>query len=203
MKAITSATGRAHANQAGRGSLSSLETVIRALVDDKVRDIPIAAPGITGGSGTICKWSVHRRGDIITSSCLLYLDGLSSSTTLLDIIGQGTDPAHLGQLTAAINGTILAGRMTCLEVPVGGVVDIDLYSADEGTGAFDDAGATDLTETALVTAGGVWTLSLVKALTALPAVGSNEYLYLFGGAAGVAAEYTAGKFLIELFGYDA
>jgi hypothetical protein len=30
---------------------------------------------------------------------------------------------------------------------------------------------------------------------------ANDYLYLTGGAAGTAAAYTAGKFLLELFGY--
>lgn len=160
-----------------------------------------AGAGITGGSGTIYASRVQRIGGIITTSILIYLDGLSSSTTDLDIIGQSTPDAHLGRITAAVNGTILAGRMTCLEVPVGGVADIDLYSANESTGAFDDAGATDLTETALVTAGGAWTAALVKMLTGLPP--ADDYLYLFGGAGGTAAEYSAGKFLIELFGYDA
>ncbi len=160
-----------------------------------------AAAGITGGSGTIYASSVQRIGGIIKTEILLYLDGLSSSTTDLDIIGQSTPDAHLGQITAAVNGTILGGRMSCLEVPAGGVTDIDLYSANESTGAFDDAGASTLTETALVTAGGAWTLNESQAFGAIPP--ANDYLYLFGGAAGTAAEYTAGKFLIELFGYDA
>lgn len=198
---MTRATALQHASQAARGSLSSLNDLLRSLVDDKVGDHPIAAPGILGGSGTIYKSSVHRRGDIIVTQILIDLDGLSSSTTDLDIIGQGSDAAHLGQITAAINGTILAGRMICLEAPSGGVTDIDLYSAEEDDGAFDDAGVTDLTETALITAGGAWTLAEVQAFGNMPP--ANDYLYLFGGAAGTAGEYTVGKFLIELYGYDA
>ena len=85
--------------------------------------------GISGGTGTVFKSSVQRVGDIVKTSILIDLTGLSSSTTDLDIIGQGTDPAYLGQITAAKNGTILSGRMTCLEAPAGGVADIDLYSA--------------------------------------------------------------------------
>ena len=156
--------------------------------------------GISGGTDTVFKSSVIRVGDIIRTSILIDLDGLASSTTDLDIIGDGTDPAYLGQITAAKNGTILSGRMTCLEVPVGGIDDIDLYSADEATGVFD-GGIAALTETALVTAAGAWTLALTKALGAVPT--ANEYLYLTGGAAGTAAPYSAGKFLIELDGYEA
>lgn len=161
---------------------------------------PTAGAGITGGTGTVYKSSVIRLGGIYQTSILIDLTGLGSSTTDLDIIGTGSSAAHLGQITAALNGTILAVRMTCLELPAGGVTDIDLYSAAEATGVFDGA-VTGLTETALLTAGAAWTNGAVKGATVVPA--ANEYLYLTGGAAGVPGTYTAGKFLIELFGYDA
>lgn len=156
--------------------------------------------GISGGTGTVFKSSVERIGDIIRTSMLIDLTGLSSSTTDLDIIGQGASAAYLGQITAAKNGTVFSGRVKCLEAPVGGVTDIDLYSATEATGVFD-GGIAALTETALLTAGAAWTLGLSTELAALPA--ANQYLYLTGGAAGTAAAYTAGKFLIELEGYVA
>lgn len=159
-----------------------------------------AGAGITGGTGTIYESSVTSIGGIIYTNILIDLTGLASSTTDLDIIGVGASAAHLGRITAAQNGTILSGRVTCLEVPVGGADDIDLYSAAEATGVFD-AGIGTLTETALLTSGGAWTLALTKALGAVPA--ANEYLYLTGGEAGTAAAYTAGKFLIELQGYAA
>ncbi len=159
-----------------------------------------AGAGITGGTGTIYKNSVQLSGGIYTTQILLDLTGLASSTTDLDIIGVSITPAHLGQITAAQNGTLLGGRMTCLEVPTGGIADIDLYWATEATGKFDDAIVSTLTETALITAGGNWTLALVKAI-ADPVGIANGYLYLTGGAAGTAATYTAGKFLIELYGY--
>jgi hypothetical protein len=157
-----------------------------------------AAAGITGGTGTVYKNGIQRSGGIYLTRILLDLTGLSSSTTDLDIIGQGASAAHIGRVTAAECGTILSGRMTCLEVPVGGITDIDLYSATEATGVFDGAVAS-LTETAIVTAGGAWTLNLQKVFNDLPV--ADQYLYLTGGAAGTAAAYTAGKFLLELFGY--
>lgn len=159
-----------------------------------------AGAGITGGTGTVYRSSVQRVGGIVKTSILLDLTGLASSTTDLDIIGVGTSPAFLGRIMAKDNGTILTGRMTCLEVPAGGADDIDLYAATEGTGVFD-GGVAALTETALITAGGAWTLGLTNVIAAVPA--SGQYLYLTGGEAGTAATYTAGKFLIEFEGYDA
>lgn len=156
--------------------------------------------GITGGTGTVYKSGVMRIGDIIRTTILIDLTGLSSSTTDLDIIGTGTSAAYLGQITAAVNGTILTGKMTCLEAPTGGVTDIDLYSATEATGVFD-GGIAALVETALITAGEAWTLGAVKVFSAMPA--ADKYLYLTGGAGGTPAPYTAGKFLIELDGYEA
>lgn len=161
---------------------------------------PSAGAGITGGVGAVYKSSVQRLGGIYKTTIMVDLTGLASSTTDLDIIGVGASAAHIGQITAALNGTILGVRMTCLELPAGGADDIDLYSAAEGTGVFD-GGIAALTETALITSGGAWASGTVKAAAVVPA--ANEYLYLTGGEAGTAATYTAGKFLIELYGYDA
>jgi hypothetical protein len=158
-----------------------------------------AGLGITGGVGTIFETSVTKVGGIITTRILLDLTGLSSATTDLDIIGVGTEVAHLGQITPAVNGTILAGTMKCLELPAT-LTDIDLYSAVEDTGVFE-AGIATLDETALLTKGGAWAAMAEDDLTALPA--ANEFLYLVNGAADTADPFTAGKFLIELLGYDA
>jgi hypothetical protein len=128
------------------------------------------------------------------------LTGLNSSAAA-DIIGvNAAANCHLGQITAADCGTILTGTMTCLEAPATGEPDIDLYSAVEATGT-EDAAITGLDETVLMAAAVDWTLGTVKALTAMPA--ADEYLYLVGSGAGTSATYTAGKFLIELLGYDA
>lgn len=156
--------------------------------------------GFSGGTGTVIKSGVLQIGGVIHTRFLLDLTGLASSTTDLDIIGVGSSAAYFGRITAAKNGTLLSGRMTCLEVPAGGADDVDLYSATEATGVFD-AGIGTLTETIMVTSGGAWTLGLTKGFSAVPA--ANEYLYLTGGEVGTAATYTAGKFLIELEGYEA
>lgn len=159
-----------------------------------------AGAGITSGTGTVYRNSVSRANGIITTSILIDLTGLASEPTDLDIIGVGSSAAHIGQITTARNGTILAVRMTCLELPAGGADDIDLYSATEGTGTRANNIVADLTETVLITSGAAWASGTVRASTGVPANG--EYLYLTSGEA-VAGTYTAGKFLIELFGYEA
>lgn len=157
-----------------------------------------AGAGITSGTGTVYRNSVSRANGIITTSILIDLTGLESGSDLY-IIGVGSSAAHIGQITTARNGTILAVRMTCLELPAGGADDIDLYSATEGTGTRAD-NMTDLTETVLITSGAAWASGTVRASTGVPANG--EYLYLTSGET-AAGTYTAGKFLIELFGYEA
>lgn len=141
---------------------------------------------------------VFKAGDLIVTRIVIDLTGLVGSATDTDIIGNtgGAANAHLGRVTAAINGTIIGGQATCLEVPAGGTADIDLYSATEGTGA-QDALITGLTERVLITAGGAWTSGLTRGMTGLPA--ADEYLYACNGAA-AGGTFTAGKFLIELFG---
>jgi hypothetical protein len=158
-----------------------------------------AGTGITGGTGTVYRSSIIQEGGIITTRILIDLTGLRS-TGSGDIIGvNGTSNAcHIGQITAAQNGTILAGRMTCFETPAGGDPDINVHSATESTGV-EDGAIGDLTETLLVNSGDLATSNVVF-FTGVPA--ADEFLYLTTGAA-TDADYTAGKLLIELFGYDA
>ena len=158
-----------------------------------------AGTGITGGTGTVYRSSVIREGGVIKTSILIDLTGLRS-TANGDIIGvDGTsNVCHIGQITAARNGTILAGRMTCFEAPSGGDPDINVHSATEGTGV-EDGAISSLTETLLVNAGDA-TLGSVVIFTAVPA--ADEFLYLTLGDT-TNADYTAGKLLIELFGYEA
>lgn len=160
-----------------------------------------SAAGGAGAAGTggFLKSHVTREGGLIITRILIDLTGLASSTTDLDIIGVGANPAFITQITAATNGTIVGGTMMCLEAPAGGVTDIDLYKATVGTGVFDGA-VTSLTgQGAVVTSAGAWTLGRMVG-TAADGIADGNYLYLTGGAAGTAATYTAGRILITLFG---
>ena len=150
--------------------------------------------GITTGVGTICKANGGSMGGIYRMTILIDLTGLNSGGTAGDIIGvNGTAlPCYIARLPAM---TVLGGRMTCLETPAGGDTDIDLYSATEGTGVEDQA-ISALTETEIINAG-AQTRGTVTYFSADPA--ANSYFYLVGqGTAN--NTYTAGRFLIEIFG---
>ena len=158
-----------------------------------------AGTGITTGTGTLYRSSVQRSGGIITTRILIDLTGLRS-TGGADIIGvNGTAlVCHIGQITAARNGTILTGSMECFEAPAGGDPDINVHSASEGTGV-EDGLISGLDETLLVNAGDA-TLGSKVFFAAPPA--ADQFLYLTTGAA-TDADYTAGKLFIELMGYEA
>ena len=164
-----------------------------AYVDTETPALNIGT-GITTGTGTICKANGGLSGGIYRMTILIDLTGLNSGGTAGDIIGvNGTAlPCYIAQLPAM---TVLGGRMTCLETPAGGDTDIDLYSATEGTGVEDQA-ITALTETQIINAG-TQSIGTVTYFAADPA--TNAYFYLVGqGTAN--ATYTAGRFLIEIFG---
>lgn len=166
-------------------------------LDGNILDDMTEGTGISGATGEICEHRVSKVGGLYKTEILIDLTGLNSGGTAGDIIGKDGETAncHIGQITAAKNGTIVAGRVTCFETPSGGDPDIDIFSATEATGA-QDAAIGDLTETKLIDHGD-WTAEDVDHLSATPA--ADEYLYLACGAA-TDADYTAGILLIELWG---
>ena len=158
-----------------------------------------AGTGITTGTGTVYAASVIKTGGIFHTKILIDLTGLASSGSG-DIIGKaGTANSHIGQITAAVNGTVLGGKLTCLEAPGGGDPDINLWYADEATGA-EDAAITSLTNQVQMCDSGDLALNSVISIATPPA--ADKYIYMATGAA-TDADYTAGKLLIEFFGYTA
>ena len=158
-----------------------------------------AGTGITTGTGTVYAASVIKTGGIFHTSILIDLTGLASSGSG-DIIGKAaTANSHIGQITAAVNGTVLGGKLTCLEAPAGGDPDINLWYADEATGA-EDAAITSLTNQVQMCDSGDLALNSVISIPTPPA--ADKYIYMVTGAA-TNADYTAGKLLIEFFGYSA
>lgn len=160
----------------------------------------VMTPGSGVAGAETYRSGVFKNGDLIVTRILIDLTDLVVDDADLDIIGDD-DAAncHFGQVTAALNGTIVGGKVTCLELPAGAADDIDFYAATEATGTEGVAtGIATLTETALITSGAAWASGTTKGMTALPA--ANQYLYLVAGEASGNGTYTAGKFLIELYG---
>jgi len=182
--------------QAGTTIVSTAAEIDQAS-DLSAQDSMVPGAGFIG-SGGVLESAVVQHGGIIKTEIIIDLTGAACTSGNLDILGT-SGVSYIGQVTAAKNGTtLMAGQITCLETPATGVDDIDLYSATEATGAAG-SGAAALTETALLSKGGSWSASVTPTImTALPA--ANEYLYLTAGDAGTAATYTAGRFLIELWG---
>ena len=157
-----------------------------------------AGTGITTGTGTVYAGAAVKVGGVYSTSILIDLTGLASSGSG-DIIGKAaTANSNIGQITAANNGTILAGQLNVYEAPAGGDPDIDLWYADEATGT-EDAAVTGLTNQVQICNSGDLALNSVVSLAT---VAADKYLYMATGAA-TNADYTAGKLLIEFWGYTA
>jgi len=182
--------------------LADGETLLFGTTDETAFSVKNMTPGtgISTGSGTLYKGAVLRMGDVIETTIVIDVTGLNSGDADGDIIGvAATANCHVGQITAAKNGTLFAGSMQCVETPAGGEPDVDLFSATVATGT-EEALITALSETALLATAVDWTGILApKGLTALPA--ADEYLYLVASGGVTNATYTAGKFVIKLYGY--
>tara|TARA_R100001163_G_C5026988_1_gene168261 strand:+ start:161 stop:781 length:621 start_codon:yes stop_codon:yes gene_type:complete len=166
----------------------------------------VEATGSAGIEGTAAvyvtqvnrlKSDVDTNVNIVKTSIMIDLTDLRDGGTAGDIIGKdGDGVAFIGQVTTANQGTVFGVTMTCVETPAGGGTDIDLYSATEGTGVNDTA-IGDLTETQIINAGAASAGTMVAGGD----IAADQYLYLVGQGTGHAA-YTAGRFLIEILGYD-
>ena len=158
--------------------------------------------GISAVANAIVKHSVVTTGNIIETTIVLDLTGLNSGGANGDIIGKAdTANSHYGQITAAVNGTILSGYCQCLETPAGGEPDIDIFSANESTGV-EEALVTGLTETKLLDTGADWTGVLAsKGFTTVPP--ADDFIYLAASGGATNATYTAGKFLLKFYGFAA
>ena len=166
----------------------------------------VEATGSAGIEGTAAvyvtqvnrlKSDVSTNVNIVKSTIMIDLTGLKDGGTAGDIIGKdGSGVAFIGQVTTANQGTVFGVTMTCLETPAGGSTDIDLYSATEGTGVNDTA-ISDLTETQIINAGA----AAAGTMVAGGDIAADQYLYLVSQGTGDAT-YTAGRFLIEVVGYD-
>jgi|TARA_R100001443_G_scaffold22749_1_gene34966 hypothetical protein len=140
---------------------------------------------------------VSTNVNIVKTTIIIDLTGLKDGGTAGDIIGKdGSGVAYIGQVTTVNQGVVFGVTMTCVETPAGGSTDIDLFSATEGTGVNDTA-IGDLTETQIINAGAASAGTMVAGGD----IAADQFLYLVSQGTGDAT-YTAGRFLIEITGYD-
>ena len=171
---------------------------------DKMKNEAATGAGIEGTAAVYItqverlKSDVDTNVNIVKTTIMIDLTGLKDGGTAGDIIGKdGSGVAFIGQVTTANQGTVFGVTMTCLETPAGGSTDIDLFSATEGTGVNDTA-IGDLTETQIINAGAASAGTVVAGGD----IAADQFLYLVSQGTGDAT-YTAGRFLIEITGFDA
>ena len=197
----TAATGAITDNSTYATNASIGGTLVVTGITDLNGNTMSAGTGITTGTGTVYAGSAVKVGGGYSTSILMDLTGLASSGSG-DIIGKAaTANSHIGQITAANNGTILTGQLNVYEAPAGGDPDIDLWYADEATGT-EDAAITGLSNQVQVMNNGDLTAASIDYFTAGTVPAADKYLYLVTGAA-TNADYTAGRILLEMWGYDA
>lgn len=170
---------------------------------DKMAVEATASAGIEGTAAVYVtqvnrlKSDVSTNVNIVKTTIMIDLTGLKDGGTAGDIIGKdGSGVAFIGQVTTANQGTVFGVTMTCVETPAGGSTDIDLFSATEGTGVNDTA-IGDLTETQIINAGAASAGTVVAGGD----IAADQFLYLVSQGTGDAT-YTAGRFLIEITGFD-
>jgi len=170
---------------------------------DKMATEATGGAGIEGTAAvyvtqvTRLKSDVTTNVNIVKTTIMIDLTGLKDGGTAGDIIGKdGSGVAFIGKVTTANQGSVFGVTMTCVETPAGGSTDIDLFSATEGTGVNDTA-IGDLTETQIINAGAASAGTMVAGGD----IAADQFLYLVSQGTGDAT-YTAGRFLIEITGFD-
>ena len=164
------------------------------------------------------KISISEVNDIIETKILIDIQGLRTGGSILDIIGNdgATDSCHLGKLTTSLNGYVTNGEMICIETPAGpgnatriGLrAHTTLTDLDQDSDAHNAAGSIKLFDPGL---GTPWSTSDANDFQRMAggfAPGNSglhdHYLFLvneYHTSSGVTeADYTAGKFIIRLFG---
>lgn len=189
-----------------RGAFINLLTAHSKITAVEVTQGAISATSMTmaagsgfSNTGSDYQVNVWQEGIYRRTQIFVDLTGLSSGDADGDIIGKvGTANCHIGQITAAVNGTIVRSQIECHEDPAGGEPDIDVFSATEATGT-EEALITGLTETTLLAYGADWTRAAGKQnFTAHPA--ADQYLYLVASGGSTNDVYTAGIFEINFWG---
>ena len=183
--------------------ISVLFALLTITSGDKMKNEAVGSAGIEGTAETYITQVERFKSDtttnvnIVKTTIMIDLTGLYDGGTAGDIIGKnGSGVAYIGQVTTANQGTVFGVTMQCLETPAGGDPDINLHSATEGTGV-EDTPISDLTETLIINSGDLAAGSFVAGGD----IAADQFLYLTAGAT-TDADYTAGRLLITITGYD-
>lgn len=179
------------------------------------------APGAGAASGVVSSTIIRSGHEIVTeiavdlgSSAGAFKAAATTGHAIAVSNSSGThSPGFLAKLDPEENGHIIAVDMTCLEVPAGASADIMLVATASATAHYDDS-VTGGAPAVLIDSDGAWALGDFKSYSEGAAVAAGSlavsgnvggdadalhHLYLANGG-GAAGTYTAGKYVIRLYG---
>jgi hypothetical protein len=151
------------------------------------------------GTGIAPNTNRYTRDGVIITDIKIDITGLKCKGDAQGDCIALTGAGYIGRNVVATNGIIYRIEMICLETPAGSAtstLDIDLMAEDDDDVAYD--GPVDDT---VIARAGSWAAGQV-AITNVPALTANDYFYLGeGDTAATTGTYTAGMFLIRLYGH--
>lgn len=184
--------------------------------DLKIRSTNLRAKG--GGFDGLKSMEsfVAKINEEFVTTVLIDIEDLTCPAVRSGVIGErsgGSNVAnsYITRLSASVNGVIYKVEMGCIETPAGGSgadaadTDIILAAASAAPDTGDDA--TGLSgHVKLVDLGAAWGIgkSLTYGLSANYGDLDDFYLFLYSGGTAPRnpTAYTAGKFVIKLYGYN-
>jgi len=171
---------------------------IPAIVTDTLSTTVEASEHGAGSIGTAVAPATYRwiENGVIITQIKFDLTGLASVATANDVIGLSAGGvAYIGRNVVATNGVIFKTQFACLETPAGGDNDVNVVVNSSAVLAYDSAGGT----TYLSNSGDLLAGQTVENL--MPAITANDYIYLTAGTGDTAATYTAGQYVLTLWGH--
>jgi hypothetical protein len=194
----------------------------RLFAVNKLGQSAATAPGVGAASGVVSSTVIRSGHEIVTEIAV----DLGSSAGAFEAPGteghviavsnsSGThSPGFLAKLDPEENGHIIAVDMTCLEAPTPASADIMLVATASATAVYDNS-VTGGAPVVLIDSDGDWALGDFKSYSegSADAAGSLalsgnvggdadalHHLYLANGAGSGDGTYTAGKYVIRLYG---
>lgn len=186
---------------AATGAITATGGVTGAVTGNLTGDLTPATEAAEHGAGAIgtaatpttTRWI---ESGVIITQIKVDLTGLASVATANDVIGLAAGgAAYIGRNVVATNGIIFKAEFSCIETPAGGDNDVNAVWNSSAALAYDGAGGT----TYLSNSGDLLAGQTIQNL--VPAVTANDYLYLTAGTGDTAATYTAGMYIITLYGH--
>jgi len=176
--------------------------------DFEVRSQTLRAKG--GGFDGLksMKSFVAKINEEFITTILIDIEDLYSTSTRSGVIGEnsGTN-SYITRLSNTVNGVIYKAEMACIETPAGTRAETDIVLA--AVNAAPDTGDDETRSSGyqvLVDLGDRWSIgkSMDAGLSTNYGDLNDKYLFLHGGniATGGGGQYTAGKFVIKLYGYN-